>query len=227
MEAGILHLSYPPRGWICVYFVKASSGGRPASSNASTPRVRALAAPPHETMRARAMRRDGRSVRAWPVKKGKERSHGKAHDHSFTSPRIFGRRKLDDPMLKPFGQVPVADQEGVRPAIPPDDGLRLRTTGRRAQTNDFPQGVLTRRRSQLAVQHAPRGLDQVAHVNRRWTPTRTSIRLVSQRPHRPPAEIGQSIQRRNLVAGKPMNLKPMIHKPRSKRIRQRIGENRR
>ena len=36
--------SYPPRGGSCVYFGKAASGGRPASSNASTPRLRALAA---------------------------------------------------------------------------------------------------------------------------------------------------------------------------------------
>ena len=35
---------YPPMGGSCVYFVKAASGGRSVSSNASTPRLRALAA---------------------------------------------------------------------------------------------------------------------------------------------------------------------------------------
>ena len=48
MEAGILHLSYPPRGWICVYFVKASSGGSPPRR---TRRLRACALSPRRLMR--------------------------------------------------------------------------------------------------------------------------------------------------------------------------------
>lgn len=39
VEVAIPPVPYPPRGGTCVYFVKASSGGRPASSNASTPRA--------------------------------------------------------------------------------------------------------------------------------------------------------------------------------------------
>ena len=39
VEVAIPPVPYPPRGGTCVYFVKASSGGRPASSSASTPRA--------------------------------------------------------------------------------------------------------------------------------------------------------------------------------------------
>ena len=39
VEVAIPPVPYPPRGGTCVYFVKASSGGRPSSSNASTPRA--------------------------------------------------------------------------------------------------------------------------------------------------------------------------------------------
>ena len=101
VEVAIPPVPYPPRGGTCVYFVKASSGGRPASSNASTPRF-ALSplgirdtdryappcgprigrssrrrdglppfAAPSHIIPARAMRMDGRSVHAWPSRKRK------------------------------------------------------------------------------------------------------------------------------------------------------------
>ena len=41
IEEACSSCSYPPMGGTCVYFVRAASGGRSASSNASTPRFRA------------------------------------------------------------------------------------------------------------------------------------------------------------------------------------------
>ena len=185
MEAGILHLSYPPRGGTCVYFVKASSGGSPPrrtrqlracalsplgirDTDRDAPPCRPRlgrssrrraglppsAAPPHEAIRARAMRRDGRSVRAWPVKKGKERSHGKAHDHGREE--RHGPRARVPTDLRPDGENVRTRGlhrrgRGEEPHALERQGLRAHERGLRALRHVF-EGLPERRREEDAVQ---------------------------------------------------------------------------
>ena len=220
MEAGILHLSYPPRGGTCVYFVKASSGGSPPRR---TRRLRACAlsplgirdtdrdappcrprlgrssrrraglppsaAPPHETMRARAMRRDGRPVRARPVKKGKERSHGKAHDHRHEERHSPQARVPTD--LRPDGENVrtrglLRRERGEEPHALEQQGLRAHERGLRALRHVL-EGLPERRREEDAVQapeevlrdmrffRDPCNSRQTPHVERNREETRRAL----------------------------------------------------
>ena len=51
-----------------------------------------------------------------------------------TAPRIFPRRELDYPVFKSIRKIPVAEEELVGFAVPPDKSLRLRAADGRVTT---------------------------------------------------------------------------------------------
>ena len=141
------------------------------------------AAPPHGIIRARAMRRDGRSVRAWPVnKQRKERSHGKTHDPRHEERHSPRARMPTD--LRPDGDDVRTRglhrrERGEEPHALEQQGLRDHERGLRA-LRDVLEGLPQRRREEDSVQ-APeevlrgvRGLPAEGLRRRRRPPTRNA-----------------------------------------------------
>ena len=126
-------------------------------------------------------------------------SPGLLHDLILASSpvRIFRRSELDDPMLEPVRQPPVAGKELVRLPVPPDNGLGLSATGRNSDAQNAPQSVVAGHLFQRAVEDLPRFLRQFTHVQRqRLAAVRIALRLIAERAHSARPDVRKPVKRR-------------------------------
>ena len=149
-------------------------------------------------------------------------------DLVFGSSRILKamRRELDEPVLKPLGQIPCSRNELVSLPIPSNDSLGLCTSGGRPYAKDFPEGVNSRHLRETIVEGPTSLFNQKTHINGRrddiLVPHGRSIR---QSPHPPGTNICQTIQRRDLTEVDVLALHVPFDKRIAERVRQRIGDH--